>query len=41
MISIPECIQIEIMKFFLKTSVPRVLNESSNLLKNRGEDNND
>ena len=41
MVSVPDYIQIEIMKFFLKTSVPRILNESSNLLKNRGEDNND
>ena len=38
MISIPECIQIEIMKFFLKTSVPRILSKSSNLLKNRGDE---
>ena len=41
MVVVPDSIQIEIMKFFLKTSVPRILNESSNLLKNRGEDNND
>ena len=38
---VPESIQVEIMKFFLETSIPRILNnEHLNVLKNNmGEEN--